>query len=176
MAELSFSVMSGRSCEKAMNPDGRSVLKLRKIKRPGGVFVYDFQLVVEDDFGVWLHAERGDVLLLLSPQRHWVAWWVDDTDDRRLGIDICLAPERKHDGWSYVDLELDPVRHESGMTEVEDSDEFADACRSGWIRPEDARRAHETALAMETALRNREEPLCDEGWRRLAVLHERDIL
>jgi hypothetical protein len=177
--------MFGQSPEKAMIPDGVSVRKLRKIKRPGGVFVYDVQPVVEDGFGVWLYAARGsnweaphdqgtlpcDVLLLLSPERHWVAWWVDDPDDKRLEIDVCLAPERKHDGWSYVDLELDPIRHEGGMIEIEDTDEFDDACRSGWIRPEDARMAHETALAMETALRNHEEPLGDEGWRRLADLH-----
>jgi hypothetical protein len=90
-----------------------------------------------------------------------------------LEIDVCLAPEREHDGWSYVDLELDPIRHESGVIQIEDYDEFDVACRDGWITPETARIALDTALAMEAALRKREEPLGDEGWMRLNTRQER---
>src|SRR5262245_52971908 len=133
---------------------------------------------------MWFYARRGsrweaphsigrlpyDCVLLLSPGRFWVAVWVDDPADRRLEIDVCLAPECEHDGWSYVDLELDPIRHESGVIQIEDYDEFDVACRDGWITPENARIALDTALAMEGALRKREEPLGDEGWRRLNTL------
>jgi predicted RNA-binding protein associated with RNAse of E/G family len=97
-----------------------------------------------------------------------VAWWVDDPTDKRLEIDVCLAPERTDDGWSYVDLELDPVRHANGVIEIQDHDEFVVACRDGWITAEDAAIADATAKTLATALQKREEPLAEEGWRRLA--------
>src|SRR5262249_42523500 len=99
-----------------------------------------------------------------------VASWVDDPADRRLEIDVCLAPESEIDGWSYVDLELDPVRHRNGVIEIEDYDKFEVACRNGWITSNEARVAQETAVAIEAALRTRAEPLGDEGWRRLDAL------
>ena len=108
-----------------------------------------------------------DLLLLLSAERCWVAKWVDDPIDNRLEIDICLPPKREHDGWSYIDLELDPVRHKDGTIEIQDRDEFAFACRDGWITPEQAVMANTTAVAMTDALRKRDEPLGNEGWRRL---------
>jgi len=111
-----------------------------------------------------------DCLLLLRPDRYWVAVWVDDPEDRRLEIDVCLPPQQESDGWSYIDLELDPVRHESGEIEIEDRDEFDDACRNGWISADDARIASDTAAAMELALIERTEPFGEEGWRRLNSL------
>ena len=162
-------------------------MKLHKIKRPGGIFSFDVEPLAHDEFGVWLHAPVGsaweaphdagvlafDVVLLLSPVRYWVAWWVDDPADRRLEIDVCLRPQRVHGGWSYVDLELDPVRHESGIVEIEDRDEFDLARQSGWIAARDAEVAEATAITMQAALREREEPLGDEGWRRLDALRRR---
>jgi hypothetical protein len=159
---------------------------LHKIKRPAGTFDYHADCVVEDQFGFWLYAPKGshwqaphdkgtlpvDCLLLLSPGRFWVAWWVDDPADRRLEIDVCLPPRRETDGWSYIDLELDPVRHESGDTEIQDLDEFDDACRKGWIAEGDARIAKETAAAMELALIKRVEPLGEEGWLRMNSLRK----
>lgn len=164
-------------------------MKLRKIKRPAGISAFDVEPLVEDNFGVWLCARRGskweaphgsgtvpyDCLLLLSPKRFWVAVWVDDPADKRLEIDICLPPERENDGWSYVDLELDPIRHENGVIAVEDHDEFESACRNGYITSDEARIAQETAVAMEAALRKRDEPLGDEGWFKLGTLRQRDM-
>ena len=155
-----------------------SALKVHKIKRPGGVGWFDVEPVGEDEFGIWLHAARGsawqaphdvgtlslDVLLLISPARYWVAWWVDDPADRRLEIDVCLQPDRVVDGWSFVDLELDVVRHEGGAIEIHDRDEFAIACRNGWIDASQADIAEATAIRLESALRERREPLGDNGW------------
>jgi hypothetical protein len=159
-------------------------MKVRKIKRPAGIFTFDFRPVAEDGFGVWLHSPRGsaweaphdvgtmpfDVLMLLNPDRWWVALWVDDPGNKRVEIDVCLVPIRESDGWTYVDLELDPVRHEDGTIEILDRDEFDNACRNGWIAESDAQMANAVATAMEAALRNREEPLGNEGWRRLDSL------
>ncbi len=114
-----------------------------------------------------------DCLLLLSPNRYWVAVWVDDPADRRLEIDVCRPPLRESDGWSYIDLELDPIRHEPGKIEIEDRDEFDEACRGGWISADEARIANETAATMEFALKERTEPLGEEGWRRLKSLLSR---
>ncbi len=83
---------------------------------------------------------------------------------------MCLAPQRETDGWSYVDLELDLVRHENGITEILDRDEFEIACREGWISSGEAEMAEAVATTLEAALRRREEPLGDEGWQRLANL------
>jgi len=159
-------------------------LKLHKIKRPGGIFSYDVRLLVEDEFGTWLHAPLGspwkapadqgtlpfDVLLLLSPERCWVAWWVDDPADRRLEIDVCLAPNREGDVWSFVDLELDPIRHQDGAVEIEDGDEFVMACDNGWISEQESITAETTAEALAMRLRQRDEPFGNEGWRRLDAL------
>ena len=82
-------------------------------------------------------------------------------------IDVCLAPIRLDDGWSFVDLELDPIQHEDGVIEIADRDEFDAACRDGWIVKEDADMANEVATAMEHALRTRDEPFGAEGWHRL---------
>jgi predicted RNA-binding protein associated with RNAse of E/G family len=84
-----------------------------------------------------------------------------------------LPPQREDDGWSYVDLELDPIRHESGLIEIQDRDEFEDACQKGWITAEDAKVANATAEAMEVWLSRQDEPLAQEGWKRLSALKGR---
>ena len=113
-----------------------STLKLRKIKRPAGVGYFDVLTLTEDEFGVWLYAPAGstwkaphdtgklpfDVIALVNPNNWWVAWWVDDPGGKRLEIDICLPPQREDDGELDVDLELDPIRHESGLIENQDRD------------------------------------------------------
>lgn len=167
------------------NNQAATIVKLWKIKRPAGRGFFDLHPLVEDEFGVWLHGARGskwrapshatgtlafDVLVLLSPERCWVAWWVDDPGDRRLEIDVCQAPMREDDGWSYVDLELDLVRHSDGTTEIVDRDEFDTACLDGWISEKEAEMANEVTNAMDAVLRSGEEPLGEEGWRRLGKL------
>ena len=157
-------------------------VRLDKVKRPGGVFAFDMSLLDEDDLGVWLAYPTGaawraphgtgtmpfDAVLLLVPGRPYVTWWVDDPDDPRVEVDVCLPPERTHDGWTYVDLELDPVRHErTGLVEVEDADELEEALARGWMPPADGALARATAADIAAALGARTEPWGDVGWERL---------
>lgn len=79
-------------------------------------------------------------------------------------MDVCLPPERTSDGWRFIDLELDPVRHEDGTVEVEDEDEFRTACEEGWISPEEASFALTMADELERLLRQCREPRGVEGW------------
>ncbi|MGK5678306.1 DUF402 domain-containing protein [Actinoplanes sp. URMC 104] len=158
---------------------GTSV-RLHKVKRPGGVFWFDLQHVAEDADGTWLRGPVGSpwsaphdsgvlpvpVVVLLTPGRPWAAWWVGDPADRRLEIDVCLPPVPVPDGWQYVDLELDPVLHErDGRVEIEDEDEYEQACRDNWMTPADAELARLTADACAELLRRGSEPWLRRGWQ-----------
>jgi hypothetical protein len=158
-------------------------VKLLKVKRPAGTGSFDVHPFTIDGFGEWLYAPTGsawdapqdagtlsfDVVVLIRPQDWVVSWWVDEPTDRSVAIDICLPPERTTDGWSFVDLELDAVRHSSGVVEIQDNDEFEAACRNGWITAAEAEVALVTAAAMADALRDHVEPWGDAGWQRLAA-------
>lgn len=160
-------------------------VRVAKVKRPGGVFWFDLQPVVDDSDGVWLRGPVGSpwgaphdcgtlpvpVVVLLASGRPWVAWWVGDPADRRLEIDVCLPPERTAAGWRYVDLELDPVLHErDSRVEIEDWDEYGTACRNGWMSVDDARLAYGAARDRAEALRRRDEPWQKRGWHMLSDL------
>lgn len=155
-------------------------VRLRKIKRPGGVFWYDLQRVGQDLDGTWLRGPVGSawgaphdcgtlsvpVVVLLAADRPWVAWWVGDLADQRLEIDVCVPPEVTEAGWQYVDLELDPVLHEpDGRVEIEDWDEYEDACRNGWMNSDDAKLARTTAQRCAELLRQGTEPWLRRGWQ-----------
>ncbi|MGX7673070.1 DUF402 domain-containing protein [Plantactinospora sp. DSM 117369] len=158
-------------------------VRLCKIKRPGGVFWFDLQQIIEDRAGTWLWGPAGSpwgaphdsgalpvpVVVLLAAGRPWVAWWVGDPADRRLEIDVCLPPERTEAGWRYIDLELDPVLHErDSRVEIEDWDEYEQACRNGWMSADDAKLAQSTADDRAGALRRRDEPWQERGWQMLS--------
>ncbi len=157
-------------------------VRLDKIKRPGGVFWYDFQQVGQDIDGTWLRGPAGSswgaphdcgtlsvpVVVLLAVNRPWVAWWVDDPADQRLEIDVCLPPDATDAGWRYVDLELDPVLHRpGGRVEIEDWDEYEEARRKGWMNAEDAQLARTTAERCADVLRQGAEPWLGRGWQML---------
>ncbi|MFG3555456.1 DUF402 domain-containing protein [Micromonospora sp. NPDC047557] len=161
----------------------RDSVRLSKVKRPGGVFWFDLQQVAQDDAGTWLRGPVGSpwaaprdggglsvpIVVLLAEGRPWVAWWVGDPADRRLEIDVCLPPEAVEAGWRYVDLELDPVRHErDGRVEIEDWDEFEQACRHGWMTPDDATLAQTTAERCAEVLRQGTDPWLRRGWDMLS--------
>ena len=157
-------------------------VRLDKLKRPSGVFSFEFRPFEHDTHGVWLFAPVGsswtaphdegtlpvDVMTLITPGRFFVTWWVDDANDPRIEIDICLPPEKEEHAWTYVDLELDIFRHEPDVVEVKDREDFEAACRSGWITARDAEIAKTTTVEMGEALERRVEPWGDDGWRRLA--------
>lgn len=124
----------------------RQPVRIDKVKRPAGVFEFDMELVAVEDTGLWLGYTKGagwraphdrgtvpfNSIVLLRPDDPFVTWWVDDPADRRIEVDICLPPIERPDGWSFVDLELDPVRHEfTGLVEIEDEGEFRDGAREG---------------------------------------------
>jgi hypothetical protein len=158
-------------------------VKLLKVKRPAGTFAYEVQPLTSDGFGQWLYAPIGsawdaphdagtlsfDVVVLVRPRQWGVSWWIDEPPDRSVAVDVCLPPERRADGWSFVDLELDAVRHASGIVEIQDNDEFEAARRDGWISAADAKVALATATAMADVLRNHEEPWGEVGWQRLVA-------
>lgn len=58
-------------------------------------------------------------MTLMTPGRCFVTW-VDDANDPRVDIDICLPPEKNEHAWTYVELELDVFRHEPDVVEVKD--------------------------------------------------------
>lgn len=163
-----------------MGGSGETV-RLQKIKRPGGGFWFDLRQVGQDDDGTWLHGPVGSpwgaphecgvlavpVVVLLSAGRPWATWWVGDPADERIEIDVCLPPEVVGTGWRYVDLELDPVRHErDGRVEIEDWDEYDEACRDGWMTADEADLARTTAERCAEELR-RGQPWLSRGWQRL---------
>jgi hypothetical protein len=158
---------------------------LDKVKRPAGIFAFNMEEACVDDLGTWLFYGIGatwraphdtgtmpfDALILIQPNRPFVTWWVEDPEDRRVEIDVCLPPVPTDAGWSFIDLELDPVRHErTGVVEVEDWEEFDEAAARGWMSQEDAVIARTTAQEMAAALTRSIQPWGDEGWARLERL------
>jgi hypothetical protein len=162
--------------------DDSASVRLCKIKRPGGTYWFDLQEILQDRDGTWLWGPVGSrwgaphdhgvfavpVLVLLAAGRPWVSWWVDDPADRRLEIDVCLPPTVTDTGWRYVDLELDPVVHErDSRVEIEDWDEYEQACRDGFMCAQDAELARFVAEERAEVLRRRDEPWLERGWQLL---------
>ncbi|MBL7259800.1 DUF402 domain-containing protein [Paractinoplanes lichenicola] len=163
------------------------ISRLWKIKRPGGIYRFDFRTVAEEAEGAWLWAPVGTpwaaphdegasavpVVVWLAEGRPWAAWWVGEPGDRRLEIDVCLPPEVVEDGWRYVDLELDPVLHvDEGRVEIEDWDEYEESLLRGWMTAGDAGLARATAEKCAATLRERREPWLERGWQLLDRLGE----
>lgn len=161
---------------------GAEQVRLGKVKRPAGLFWFGLRAVGEDRHGTWLRGEVGSpwgaphadgrlsvpVVVLLREDRPWATWWVADPADRRIELDVCLPPERTGDGWSYVDLELDVVRHDDGRVEIQDEDEYEQSVRAGWMSPEEAARARGAAAEGVRLLQGfPREPLA-LGWRLLS--------
>lgn len=96
---------------------------------------------------------------------------VDDPADRRIELDVCLPPERTAEGWRYVDLELDPVRHEQEhWIEIQDEDEYQDSVRQGLMTPAEADLARRSADEGARLLLRPDQPWWSHGWRMLSVI------
>lgn len=153
-----------------MYPRRVDLVTVEKRKRPVGVRSWRGYVVAEDEWGTWVASPagsrfvgddgRGTVgatqvamfehgrghhsVVLLPHERWWVAHWIDDSDVV-VHVDIATPAVREHDVITYDDLELDPVLRRDGSVEVEDEDEFAEACETGVVTPLE-RDAAETAL------------------------------
>ncbi|MFJ3382176.1 DUF402 domain-containing protein [Curtobacterium sp. NPDC090217] len=145
------------------------LVTVQKRKRPVGVHSWRGYVVAEDDWGTWVASpagsrfvgddghgtigvtqvamfehERGHHSVVLLPRdRWWVAHWIDDSDIL-VHVDISTPAVWEHDVIAYDDLELDPVLRRDGRVEVEDEDEFEEACATGLVTPLE-RDAAETA-------------------------------
>lgn len=154
-------------------------MRLDKVKRPGGLWWFDLRVVADDADGTWLIGDPGarwgaphdtgevpfPFVVLVAPDRPWATWWVAEPGDPRVEIDVCLPPERTERGWTYVDLELDPVLHvDEGRVEIEDWDEYDDAIRDGHMSVDDAELARATAEDLAGILRAGDAPWLARGW------------
>ena len=84
-----------------------------------------------------------------------------------ISVDTCTPPAVFDDEWTYVDLELDPVMRSNGNVEIEDEDEFVEACKAGFISDAEAANARAATLETAQAMRDRTEPFHQRGWERL---------
>jgi predicted RNA-binding protein associated with RNAse of E/G family len=84
-----------------------------------------------------------------------------------ISVDICTPPTLIDGEWTYIDLELDPHCNEDGLVWIDDEDEFAEACQSGLIPPDEQLAARDAANEVERLLRAREEPFGSAGWDKL---------
>ena len=121
----------------------------------GGEITFTVQPLVEDEHGQWVYGPivRRDGAAQLGscrstsravrPRPLVVTWWVDRPGDRRVEIGhlLRLPPERTTAGWTYVDLELDPIRHEDalevGTTSTRTRCRTAGSVRTSGHRPRD---------------------------------------
>ncbi|GAB3239537.1 DUF402 domain-containing protein [Kineosporia babensis] len=159
-------------------------VRLTKIKRPGGTLWFDLRQIHADEHGTWLYGAVGApwswtptggepetggldhaAVMLLAEGRPWVGWWLNLADGRQLSIDVCLPTERTPHGWTFVDLELDPVRHETnGRVEIEDWPEFDQALAQEFMSSSEGDLARRTAEQTAEMLRRGEAPWLRQGW------------
>jgi hypothetical protein len=80
-------------------------------------------------------------------------------------VEFCAGRQA---GWRYIDLELDPWLHKRDLrVEIEDWEEYEQACRDGWMSADDAKLAQFTPEDRAEALRRRAEPWQERGWQML---------
>ena len=148
-----------------MWPDRPSApVRLEKVKRPGGIFWYDLAEVREDEHGHWLAGDTAsawgaphDGGVLPCPVIVLV--------DRRLEIDVCRRPEPHGSTWRYVDLELDVVWHDDRqLLEIEDEDEYDEACAAGHMDVADAMLARDATALAAIELGAYRAPWIHQGW------------
>jgi Protein of unknown function (DUF402) len=148
-----------------------AVRYIRKQKRPEGTAIWGSYETARDELGVWLFTPRGSlfrgeragqtsycnvgspegagipVIHLVRPGEWWIAtFWAPGEAPWSLTFDLCQAPTFDGLVWSYVDLELDAwVDPETRSLQLEDEDEFAEACRAGTISSDEAARVGRAA-------------------------------
>lgn len=157
------------------------LVHVAKHKRPYGIVSqWDAYVLREDTHGLWLHSPKDSVHHIRNGERWiapwngvqllprdapwWVAWFWDRPGSRWIVGDICTPAVKRDDGWSYIDLELDPIGHERGFDHLADEDEFCEAVEAGHITPTEERRARDAARDIAEAMTRRQEPFGITGW------------
>ena len=166
---------------------------IRKVKRPEGIARWSVYVMGNDRHGLWLYSPKGTiyrsqvglnvvgecevgqgigeaglpVMHLIPNAAWWTAAWCSDGENPQISVDICTPPTPIDGEWSYIDLELDPVAYSDGRVEIDDEDEFVDACEAGLITRDEAINARSAAAEVERCLRHRIEPFGHLGWDKL---------
>lgn len=168
---------------------------VQKLKRPEGSGLWGAYVLGDDDHGHWLYSPvgclyRGEAdgvvgychvgvmdlqrpglptVHLIPHDRWWIATWATDDEQRRrrISVDICTPPVLVDRRWSYVDLELDPLSDAPGQVEIEDEDEFVQACTAGLISRVEELEARQATAEVEAAIRAQHEPFGQLGWNKL---------
>ena len=163
---------------------------IRKVKRPEGMIRWPAYVAGNDDHGLWLYSPKGTicrgqsgsgtaevevgqgnreagvpVMHLMPVSGWWTACW-RRVPDSRISVDVCTPPQLIDGEWTYIDLELDPWAYD-GRVEIDDEDEFDDACEAGLISPDEALEARAAATEVVRAMRGHFEPFGSLGWSRL---------
>ena len=163
---------------------------IRKVKRPEGMMRWPAHVVGKDDHGLWLFSPKGTIcrgqsesgtaevevgqgnrkagvpLIHLMPDSGWwTACW-RRVPKARISVDVCTPPRLIDGEWTYIDLELDPWAYD-GRVEIDDEDEFDDACGAGLISPAEALEARKAATEVVDAMQIHSEPFGNLGWSRL---------
>lgn len=163
---------------------------IRKVKRPEAMIRWPAYVVGKDDHGLWLFSPKGTicrgqsrsgrsevevgqgnreaglpVMHLMPDSGWWTASWCR-VPKSRISVDVCTPPRLIDGEWTYIDLELDPWAYD-GNVEIDDEDEFDDACEAGLILPDEALEARAAATEVVGAMRSNSEPFGTLGWSKL---------
>ncbi|NKB71643.1 MAG: DUF402 domain-containing protein [Candidatus Latescibacteria bacterium] len=164
---------------------------IRKIRRQENIGRWPVYVMSHDRHGLWLYSPKGTIYRLQAGSKivecevgggpggvgHPVmflvpheAWWTASWSLKgaiAISVDICTPPTLVDDEWSFSDLKLDPLAFFDGHVEIDDEDEFIDACEGGLISPNEAVKARDTATKIEQSLRDHTEPFGRTGWNKL---------
>lgn len=154
---------------------------IRKLKLPDATGVWGAHVVAEDEHGTWFFtpgdspiewtnlegkskAWEFDVLSLIPPNDWWFGlWWGPSNHAVELSVDVAAPATRDGDVWSWLDLEIDVFRLDSGTVGIEDEDEFEESCAAGWISDHERAESLRITPVIERMLRERTEPFGDVG-------------
>ncbi|MBD3242684.1 MAG: DUF402 domain-containing protein [Chitinivibrionales bacterium] len=174
-----------------MSPE---IVVIRKVRRAENICRWPAYVMSEDSHGLWLYSPTGTIhrcragseireckvgggpdgpgfhVMHLVPCAAWwtAAWHYGRREDEvSISVDICTPPRLIDDEWCYTDLKLDPYAFPDGRVVVDDEEEFAAACETGLISPNEALEARAAATEVEGHLRDRSEPFGLVGWNKL---------
>jgi hypothetical protein len=147
----------------------------------------------KDGFGTWLFTPKGSryrgekpgvvgycnvgspigpgvaAIHLIPLTGWWIAtFWDESESSWSLTVDICTPPRLADGVWTYTDLELDVlVDAGTGDIQVDDEDEFVDACERGSITLDEAVAARQATDKIVQLVRELREPFASAGNHRL---------